>query len=377
MALNRVPGLHPWGPGRLRAGIVALLLPLLLGWPAAGHAGRDDAVVVKWLLELGDESRQKGKTAEALDYFRKALLLQPNHPEALRSVQELTRTDAPLPPTLPALPPEAELGGLPTPGGQRPAAAPPLQEGARSTPPATLPAPPERLFRQQSAPEELAAAFEPGFSPAQTAGRDASTGSPVPRTPAVPGPDPAARDKAIELAIVRLMQAPASSEAPMERRDMEALSRSPLPVMMPESGVQSIRVVINGRPAAWPPPAGVGDRDVLVPCRLVAESLGYTVTPLGPDHVEVVSARGDTWRLKLPGYDKSLTMPARELERCLPVTVRFDAPRRTLQISERKVPPKAFRTRYPTPVNASWDFLGLPGNSGDASSGARYDVRNE
>ncbi len=125
--------------------------------------------------------------------------------------------------------------------------------------------------------------------------------------------------------------------------------------MMPESGFQPIRVVINSRPAALSLPVKVQDGEMFVPCRLVAESLGYTVTLLDPDHVEVVSARGDTWRLELPGHDRSLTMPAGELERCLPVTVRFDAPRRTLQIRESKTPPKAFRTRYPTPVNAPWD----------------------
>ena len=372
--LNRRHRSHPWSPGWLRVRTAALLLPLFLGGPAVGYAGRDDGVVVKWLLELGQEARQKGKAGEALDYFQKVLLLQPSHPEALRLVQELTHADAPLPPPAqPAPPPGAELEGLPVPGEPPPAVSPPPQEEPPSVPPADLALPSQR----PSPPEAVPAPPEPDVDPAQAVEPEADTVSPVPRVPASLEPDPAAREQAIDMAVARLMQAPVSSDAPMERRDevassafagspgrqsgeageADAASRSgsAVPVMMPESGFQPIRVVINGRPAASSFPVTVRDGEMLVPCRLVAESLGYTVTSLDPDHVEVVSARGNTWRLELPGYNRSLLMPAGELERCLPVTVRFDAPNRTLQISERKTPPKAFRTRYPTPVNAPWD----------------------
>ena len=170
-------------------------------------------------------------------------------------------------------------------------------------------------------------------------------------------PDSSSREEAIEAAIAGLTHAPdapAAPEPPVARPEIAPVEAAAAPPAGQEAdGFEPVRVMVNGRPLEISSSIAVSHNEIMVPGRAVAESLGYTVTPLDPDHVEIVSARGDTWRIELPGYDWRLAIPAGKLARCLSVAVRFDAPNRVLHIDERPASAKAFRTRYPVPIISS------------------------
>jgi hypothetical protein len=416
---------------RSHAGMLALLLVSLIGMCPPAQAARDDAVIVQWLMELGEDSQKKGNPEDALGYYRKVLLLRPWHPEAVKRVQQLS--PQPAPPEVreearradqqPALPPapqdvrvkavakvllleshkadsenlqpqaadpiveEVPVSAMvaPTPAPRQtdetPSWAVPAAADQPAAPRVRMIYPPHTPAPEPYRPEAFRAPFRPWdgkLSPPERTGKpEADPQARAPETPAAerdpyadagppatdrrPAPHPAAWNRtpefdaervaqrvAMEWELSRLMMAKDRPRLPPPDGPVADAAVEPRAFQSgPSAGFEHIRVAVNGRRVKLAQPVEVIDGDMLVSCRSVAEALGYTVTSVQPEVFEFVSSRGETWRRDLPGSDDWLTMPAGDVERCLPVSIDFDAQARMLKIQERQQAARGFRTRYP------------------------------
>ncbi len=292
--------------------LLTCLLALSGAEPSVAASARrraSSSSVADWLVQLGKEYYRDGRYEAAQREFEKALLVAPDHPEAIRYLHLLMAQG------------QARE--------QEPAAG--VFERAQ-TPPEPVPPTPA---------EEPPSHFNP------------------PQGEVAPSPEPSApsrsgreRDEAMEreLLMMRalLRREQERAAAPREAAPAGAPAQWPVaPLLVPAGG---IGVVVDGEAVAFERPVERdGQGRLRIPLRDVAAALGVSVISLGGGNVQLIAPSGEVTSLTLASADPAPVIAEEELRQHFNVRTRYDPAQRLLVI-ERPFP-TAFRA-YTVPKTA-------------------------
>ncbi|GEM_PF-3978167 len=275
--------------------VLAGVMPMLL----AAAQREESSSVADWLVELAQDAQQRHDDNQARKYLQQALLVDGDHPQALRLQQQLAShaMSAAASPAVSRLAAHAPAA--------RPASAP-LAKVAVITPAAvSLPPTVSSLSAHTLSDAEALQRARAGFDQ--------------------------------EPSLMRL--------APSVRQEPLAPVKSP--TMSKPPAEQPIRVFANGRQVELHPEVQVEHGVVLVPFQALAEALGYQVLEADDATVEFLGPDGQTSYATMARTNRRWLMPLEECAQYLPLVTQYDDANRALHVTLAESTQEPFHIQHP------------------------------
>jgi hypothetical protein len=300
---------QPFGKCLINGCLIALVACVA---QAAAADEQRSSQAADWLVQIGKRFYEEQMYEDALVEFKKALLVQPDHREAKRYVELLSRRPSP---EAPAREPAPEVGRAAA--GAEPAAAEDSST-ARS---------------RDSAIDSTLTQWERTMAPPQRrpAHMPAEAGAPSVALPLIRAQERSEaekREQALERALEGAFRALPAVRPTTPR----------LPAPRAGSGVQ---VAVDGERIPLEQPVRGEGATLSVPLKDVAAALGYSVINLGKGEVQLISPEGEATRVALASQDPALFVSEEELRRHFALRTRYDAADRTLYLQSPS--PSSFR----------------------------------